>query len=279
MMQNPIPDTLNALSNTPMTDHDSSIDSASGGDAIDFGYREVPREDKARMVRGVFDSVAGRYDLMNDLMSGGLHRFWKASLVAELAPRAGERLIDVAGGTGDISFRAQAAAKGALDAVIVDANAAMVSVGRDRAMDRGVKLKGGSLGWVTGDAEHLPLPDASADAVVISFGLRNVTDRLKALRDMRRVLRPGGRFFCLEFSHMENAALQAAYDSYSFAAIPKLGKLTTGDADSYQYLIESIRRFPRQEELLALMDEAGFEQTSFRNMTGGVVAVHRGWRL
>jgi len=278
-MQNPIPDTPNALSNTPMTDHDSTIDRSSGGDAIDFGYREVPRADKARMVRGVFDSVAGRYDLMNDLMSGGLHRFWKASLVAELAPRAGERLIDVAGGTGDISFRAQAAAKGALDAVIVDANAAMVSVGRDRAMDRGVKLNGGSLGWVTGDAERLPLPDASADAIVISFGLRNVTDRLKALRDMRRVLRPGGRFFCLEFSHMENAALQAAYDRYSFAAIPKLGKLTTGDADSYQYLIESIRRFPRQEELLALMDEAGFEQTSFRNMTGGVVAVHRGWRL
>ena len=278
-MQNPIPDTLNALSNMPMTNHDSIIDSASGGDAIDFGYREVPREDKARMVRGVFDSVAGRYDLMNDLMSGGLHRFWKASLVAELTPRAGEQLIDVAGGTGDISFRAQAAAKGALNAVIVDANAAMVSVGRDRAMDRGIKLNGGSLGWVTGDAERLPLPDASADAVVISFGLRNVTDRLQALRDMRRVLRPGGRFFCLEFSHMENVALQEAYDRYSFAAIPKLGKLTTGDADSYKYLIESIRRFPRQEALLELLDEAGFEQTSFRNMTGGVVAVHRGWRL
>ncbi len=278
-MQNPIPDTLNALSNTPMTNHDSIIDSASGGDAIDFGYREVSREDKARMVRGVFDSVAGRYDLMNDLMSGGLHRFWKGSVVAELAPRAGEQLIDVAGGTGDISFRAQAAAKGALNAVIVDANAAMVSVGRDRVMDRGVKLNGGSLGWVTGDAERLPLPDASADAVVISFGLRNVTDRLQALRDMRRVLRPGGRFFCLEFSHMENLALQQAYDRYSFAAIPKLGKLTTGDADSYQYLIESIRRFPRQEALLELLDEAGFEQTSFRNMTGGVVAVHRGWRL
>lgn len=279
MVRNPILERSNALSNMPMTEHDSAIGDTSNSDAIDFGYREVPREEKARMVRGVFDSVAGRYDLMNDLMSGGLHRFWKASLVAELAPRAGERLIDVAGGTGDISFRAQAAAKGKLDAVIVDANAAMVSVGRDRAMDRGIALSGGSLGWVTGDAERLPLPDACADAVVISFGLRNVTDRLRALKDMRRVLRPGGRFFCLEFSHMENAALQKAYDSYSFAAIPKLGKLTTGDADSYQYLIESIRRFPRQEELLGLMDEAGFEQRSFRNMTGGIVAVHRGWRL
>ncbi len=262
-----------------MTDQDFTIDQPAAGDAIDFGYREVARADKARMVRGVFDSVASRYDLMNDLMSGGLHRFWKASLVADLAPRRGELLIDVAGGTGDISFRAQAAAKGALDAVIVDANAAMVSVGRDRAMDRGIALNGGSLGWVTGDAERLPLPDACADAVVISFGLRNVTDRLRALKDMRRVLRPGGRFFCLEFSHMENAALQAAYDRYSFAAIPKMGKLTTGDADSYQYLIESIRRFPRQDALLALMDEARFEQTSYRNMTGGVVAIHRGWRL
>lgn len=245
------------------------------GDPIDFGYKEVPRHEKARMVRGVFDSVASRYDLMNDLMSGGLHRFWKASLIAELAPRPGERLVDVAGGTGDIAFRATAWAGGALDAVVADANAEMVAVGRDRALDKGMT----GVRWVTGDAEKLPLPDGSADAVTISFGLRNVTDRLAALRDMRRVLKPGGRFFCLEFSHLATPALQALYDRYSFAVIPRLGKLTTGDAESYQYLIESIRRFPRQQALADMMTETGFEQVSWRDMTQGVVALHRGWRL
>jgi demethylmenaquinone methyltransferase/2-methoxy-6-polyprenyl-1,4-benzoquinol methylase len=244
-------------------------------DSIDFGFRDVPTRDKAKLVRGVFDSVASRYDLMNDLMSGGLHRFWKASLISDLAPRAGERLADIAGGTGDIAFRAQDWAKGGLAAVVIDANAEMVAVGRNRSLDRGIQ----GVSWVTGDAERLPLPDGCADAVTISFGLRNVTDRLAALKDMRRVLKPGGRFFCLEFSHLADPSLQDLYDRYSFAVIPKLGKLTTGDAESYQYLIESIRKFPRQPELASLMKLAGFEQVSWRDMTQGAVALHRGWRL
>lgn len=244
---------------------------------IDFGYRQVPRQEKARLVRGVFDSVAARYDLMNDLMSGGLHRFWKAALIAELAPRPGERLIDVAGGTGDIAFRAQAWAKQGLNAVVVDANAEMLAVGRDRALDRGGQATG--VQWVTGDAERLPLPDASADMVTISFGLRNVTDRLTALRDMRRVLKPGGRFFCLEFSRVGPDALRDLYDRYSFAVIPKLGKATTGDAESYQYLVESIRKFPPQPDLAEIMREAGFDRVSWRDLTQGVAAIHRGWRL
>lgn len=248
-----------------------------GQDDIDFGFREVPRAEKARMVRGVFDSVASRYDLMNDLMSGGLHRFWKSALIAELAPKPGERLVDVAGGTGDIAFRAQNWAKGGLDAIVVDANAEMVAVGRDRALDRGPGAL--SVQWSAGDAERLPLPDACADAVTISFGLRNVTDRLAALKDMRRVLKPGGRFFCLEFSRVGQSALRELYDRYSFAVIPKLGKLTTGDAESYQYLVESIRRFPPQPELAETMEAAGFDRVSWRDMTQGVVAIHRGWRL
>jgi len=252
-------------------------------DQIDFGFRAVPTPEKARLVRGVFDSVASRYDLMNDLMSGGLHRFWKAALIAALAPRAGERLIDVAGGTGDISFRAEEWATrrggGPIEAIVIDANAQMVAVGRDRALDRGPVVGPGRVAWATGDAERLPLPDACADAVTISFGLRNVTDRARALRDMRRVLKPGGRFFCLEFSHVGEPSLAELYDRYSFAAIPKLGRLAAGDAESYQYLVESIRRFPRQAELAEMMADAGFDRVSWQDMTGGVVALHRGWRL
>ena len=244
-------------------------------DTIDFGYRNVPAQDKAKLVRGVFDSVASRYDLMNDLMSGGLHRFWKASLISDLAPRAGEHLADIAGGTGDIAFRAQNWAKGRISALVIDANTEMIAVGRDRALNLGTE----GVSWVTGDAERLPLPDGCADAVTISFGLRNVTDRLKALKDMRRILKPGGRFFCLEFSHLADPTLQDLYDRYSFAVIPKLGKLTTGDGDSYQYLIESIRKFPRQPELAAMMEAAGFGHVSWRDMTQGVVALHKGWRL
>ena len=241
-------------------------------DSVDFGFRDVPREDKARLVRGVFESVAPRYDLMNDLMSLGLHRLWKAALVRALRPRPGMALLDVAGGTGDIA--AAAAARGA-GAVVVDINEDMATAGRDRALDRG-RL---DIGWAVADAEALPFPDMSQDAVTIAFGLRNVTGRKQALAEMRRVLKPGGRFFCLEFSQVETPALRALYERYAFDALPRLGALVAGDADAYRYLAESIARFPDREALAAHMRNAGFARVRWTILSGGVVALHRGWRL
>jgi demethylmenaquinone methyltransferase/2-methoxy-6-polyprenyl-1,4-benzoquinol methylase len=242
----------------------------------DFGFRRVAVGDKARLVRHVFDSVADRYDLMNDLMSGGVHRLWKSYLIDRLNPRPGQTLVDVAGGTGDIALRFLTRAGADARAVVCDINQAMLERGRDRAIDAG-RLSG--IDWVAGDAERLPLASMSADACTIAFGLRNVTLIEAALAEMRRVLKPGGRFFCLEFSRVTLPPLARAYDLYSFAVLPRLGQLVARDRDAYQYLVESIRRFPAQEELARLMGEAGFERVSYRNLTGGIAALHSGWRL
>jgi demethylmenaquinone methyltransferase/2-methoxy-6-polyprenyl-1,4-benzoquinol methylase len=241
-----------------------------------FGYRDVPAAEKAGMVRQVFESVAPRYDLMNDLMSGGVHRLWKNTLVDVVNPRPGEKFLDVAGGTGDIAFRILKKQGEQGSVTVCDINAAMLSVGRDRAVDRGL-LRG--LTWATGDAESLPFPDRSFDGYTIAFGLRNVTDIDKALREAHRVLKPGGRFYCLEFSKVTTAPVARAYDAYSERALPFFGRLIARDAESYRYLHESIRRFPPQHELADRMKTAGFGNVTWRNMTMGIVALHSGWRL
>ncbi len=264
-----------------------SLDTAASAAPVtartDFGFREVPVAEKKKLVRGVFDSVAGKYDIMNDLMSVGIHRLWKDTLIAQLRPRAGEHLLDVAGGTGDIAFRFLNAAEkrgsqeGAPAHVTVcDINHAMLTVGRNRAIDRGI-LRG--VEWVCGDAEQLPVPSGSVDCYTIAFGLRNVTDIDQALREARRVLRPGGRFMCLEFSRVALPILEKPYDFYSFEVLPRLGQWVAGDAESYRYLAESIRRFPPQDELVERMLAAGLERGRYRNLTGGVAAIHTGWRL
>jgi demethylmenaquinone methyltransferase/2-methoxy-6-polyprenyl-1,4-benzoquinol methylase len=239
-----------------------------------FGFEEVGESTKAGLVRQVFDSVAGRYDLMNDLMSGGVHRLWKAALIDTLRPRPDMRLLDVAGGTGDIARRFLDAGGG--HATVCDINEAMVTVGRDRAIDRGVL---GAVDWLVADAEALPLEDASVGAYTIAFGLRNVTHIERALGEARRVLRPGGRFLCLEFSHVVGPWLQAAYDRYSFTVLPALGAVVAGDREAYRYLVESIRRFPPQEELAGMLRDAGLDLVSYRNLSGGIAAIHSAWRL
>lgn len=240
----------------------------------DFGFERVSLEDKPRLVRRVFDAVAPRYDLMNDLMSGGIHRFWKADMIRRLNPRPGQRLLDVAGGTGDIAERFVAAAGTA--AIVCDVNQAMIQAGRDRALDRGVVSQ---IAWVCGDAEALPVASRSVDAVTIAFGLRNVTRMGAALAEMRRVLKPGGRFLCLEFSPAPSPLVARLYDLYSFNVLPRIGAIVTGDREAYQYLIESIRRFPDQQELARRMEAAGFEQVTVRSFSGGIAALHSGWRL
>ncbi len=240
----------------------------------DFGYRTVPREQKKPMVRAVFDSVAPRYDLMNDLMSLGIHRAWKRAFVAALQPAAGRTLLDLAGGTGDITFGWRRAGGG--PAVLSDINAAMLGVGRDRAISGG---QASSVCFLVADAEMLPLPDRSVDVVSIAFGLRNVTDKPAALREARRVLRPGGRFACLEFSRVQVAVLAPVYDAWSFSVLPRLGSAVAGDADSYRYLAESIRTFPDQATLAAMMAQAGLSQVRHRNLSGGIAAIHTGRRL
>jgi len=258
-----------------MTQSENSRAGAPGdGGRTHFGFRDVGFDEKAGLVRDVFDSVAGRYDLMNDLMSGGVHRLWKASLIDQLRPRSDMHLLDIAGGTGDIALRFRAAGGGRV--TVCDINASMVAVGRDRAIDRN-RLHG--IDWTVGDAEALPLADGAVDACTIAFGLRNVTRIDAALAEARRVLRPGGRFLCLEFSRVASPVLAGLYDRYSFDVLPALGGLVARDAESYRYLAESIRRFPPQEELADRMRAAGFERVAWRNLSLGIAAIHAGWRV
>ena len=243
----------------------------------DFGFRRVPGAAKAPLVRAVFDSVAERYDLMNDLMSGGIHRWWKAEMVRWLGPRPGQRLLDVAGGTGDIAHRALSRLDPERGGVVVcDANPRMLEIGRARMIDDGI-LAG--IEFLCGDAEALPLADRSFDLYTIAFGLRNVTRIERALAEARRVLKPGGRFLCLEFTPAVTPLLQPLYDLYSFQVLPLLGQIVTGDRDAYTYLVESIRRFPAQSDLCERIAAAGLGQVKFRNLTGGIAALHSAWRL
>jgi len=244
--------------------------------ASSFGFETVDPADKAERVRAVFDKVSPRYDLMNDLMSAGVHRLWKEALIDWLAPRPGRRYLDVAGGTGDVAGRILKRLRGDASMLLCDINFSMLSRGRDRALDEGFAQ---SQSVLVADAQRLPLPDASVDVVTIAFGIRNVTRIDAALREMRRVLAPGGRFLCLEFSKLAVPALAPLYDQYSFSVLPALGGLVAGDADSYRYLAESIRRFPDQETFAGLMREAGLDQVRYRNLSGGIAAIHSGWRL
>ncbi|MGV9009328.1 class I SAM-dependent methyltransferase [Brevundimonas sp.] len=262
-----------------MTD-DTAHANTSARKTSSFGFRDVDATEKVQMVRGVFDSVASNYDLMNDLMSGGVHRLWKDAAAAKLNPRPGEVILDVAGGTGDMARRyskmARAAQqrRGGEDArvIVLDYNAEMIMAG---------VAKGGEpeMSWAVGDAMSLPLPDDSVDAYSISFGIRNVADIDQALREARRVLKPGGRFLCLEFSRPTASAIRKAYDAWSFNAIPRIGGWIAKDRDSYQYLVESIRRFPDQTTFKTMIETAGFSRVTVTNLSGGVAAIHHGWAI
>jgi demethylmenaquinone methyltransferase/2-methoxy-6-polyprenyl-1,4-benzoquinol methylase len=249
---------------------------------IDFGFEEVPVDEKAERVRGVFDSVASSYDLMNDAMSMGVHRLWKDMTITKINPQPGEIHVDIAGGTGDLARRFIKRADevrtrrggNPAKAYIVDINAEMLLAGIDARKDKGLDLT-----RVCGDAQHLPFPDNYADVVTIAFGIRNVTDRDMALRDMRRILKPGGRFYCLEFSTPPTEWLRKFYDMYSFNVIPKMGGLLAGDSESYKYLVESIRKFPRQAQFADMLKSAGFKRVNYQDYTGGVCALHWGWKV
>ncbi len=240
-----------------------------------FGFQTVSEAEKAGMVHGVFTRVADRYDLMNDMMSVGIHRLWKDAMMDWLAPRAGQRLLDVAGGTGDIAFRFLARAPEAR-ASVLDMTESMLVEGQKRAEAGNLADR---LDWVVGDAMALPFPDSSFDVYTISFGIRNVTRIPDALSEAYRVLKPGGRIMVLEFSQLPNAALQWAYDRYSFNVIPALGQAVANDRESYQYLVESIRKFPDQESFAAMIRQSAFEQVKYRNLTMGVAALHSGWKI
>ena len=262
-----------------MTDA-SSHGPHSSGDRSSFGFRDVDAREKVKMVRGVFDSVASSYDVMNDLMSVGVHRLWKDAAAAKLNPRPGETILDVAGVTGDMARRYSKMARAAQErrggedasVIVLDYNAEMILAGVH---------KGGEpeMSWSVGDAMALHLPDASVDAYSISFGIRNVAHIDKALAEARRVLKPGGRFLCLEFSRPTTGPIRAAYDAWSFHAIPRIGGWVAKDRDSYQYLVESIRRFPDQAAFKALIEDAGFKRVSVTNLSGGIAAIHHGWAI
>lgn len=247
----------------------------STGRTTHFGFKDVAEDDKAGMVHGVFTNVASKYDIMNDVMSMGIHRVWKDALMDWLVPRDGQRLLDVAGGTGDVAFRFLGRAPGA-SATVLDMTESMLIEGQKRAEAAQMAEK---LDWIVGDAMALPFEDNTFDRYTISFGIRNVTRIPDALSEAFRVLRPGWRLMVLEFSQLPNDGLQKLYDLYSFNVIPRMGQLIAGDRDSYQYLVESIRRFPDQETFAQMIRDAGFEQVSFRNLSMGIAALHSGWKI
>ncbi|MGY8985003.1 MAG: bifunctional demethylmenaquinone methyltransferase/2-methoxy-6-polyprenyl-1,4-benzoquinol methylase UbiE [Sphingomonadales bacterium] len=252
------------------------------GQETHFGFQTVKSDQKEGLVRGVFDSVAQRYDIMNDVMSVGIHRVWKNSLIDQLNPRPGMKLLDVAGGTGDIAFRFLNKLRSENDPInqgqvkICDINPSMLQVGKDRALDQGY-LK--EISWICGDAEKLPIEDQSVDAYTIAFGIRNVTNIYNAIKEAYRVLRPGGHFLCLEFSHIPQKDIAKFYDWYSFNIIPHMGEIITNDRESYKYLVESIRNFPTQEKFKGMIKDAGFKRVTYRNLSGGIVATHSGRRI
>jgi demethylmenaquinone methyltransferase/2-methoxy-6-polyprenyl-1,4-benzoquinol methylase len=243
---------------------------------VSFGYRDVAPEEKPALVGEIFSSVAKRYDVMNDLMSAGVHRLWKDALVDWLNPQAGQAILDVAGGTGDIALRivARTRAKGGAKVTVCDINRDMLSQGMRRPQS-----KTGGISWLCGDAETLPIEDTSQDAYIIGFGIRNVTHLDKALCEAYRVLKPGGRFLCLEFSRVTAPGLDELYDLYSFAVLPRLGEAVAGDGAAYRYLAESIRRWPAQGAFAKLIGNAGFSMVKFRNLSGGIAAIHSAWKL
>ena len=255
-----------------MTSDDMTQDQ---GSTTHFGFQTVPEADKAGMVHGVFTRVANRYDVMNDLMSVGIHRLWKDAMMDWLAPLPGQRLLDVAGGTGDVAFRFLARARTA-HATVCDMTESMLVEGRKRAEAENMAS---SLDWIVGDAMALPFPDRAFDVYTISFGIRNVTRIADALAEAYRVLKPGGRLMVLEFSQIPNDLMQKAYDLYSFNVIPLMGQIVANDRASYQYLVESIRRFPDQESFAAMIRQAGFGQVKYRNLSMGIAALHSGWKI
>ncbi len=246
---------------------------------VSFGFRDVAENEKSRLVGRIFSSVAQRYDVMNDLMSLGVHRVWKQALIDWLSPSPDTRLLDVAGGTGDIAFRffdRLASKKGSASALVCDINPEMLAVGRDRAHERGAADR---VAFACGDAERLPLAEGIFDAYTIAFGIRNVTHIEKALAEAHRVLKPGGRFLCLEFSKVDNPMLERLYDLWSFNAIPAIGQAIANDRAAYEYLVESIRRFPPQKKFASMIETAGFKQVKWRDLSGGIVAMHSGWKF
>jgi demethylmenaquinone methyltransferase / 2-methoxy-6-polyprenyl-1,4-benzoquinol methylase len=269
----------NTVQGKPMSDHASQTEqphSENTPTTTHFGFKQVETQQKVALVKEVFQSVAAKYDIMNDLMSLGIHRLWKRYTIDCSGVRSGHKVLDLAGGTGDLSARFSRIVGESGKVILADINEAMLKVGRDKLRDLGIV---GNVDYVQANAEELPFPDNTFDVITIAFGLRNVTDKDKALASMFRVLKPGGRLLVLEFSKPSNELLSKTYDLYSFHLLPKIGQLVANDADSYQYLAESIRMHPPQEELKAMMEHAGFEHTTYQNLTGGIVALHRGYKF